>query len=311
VVNPLVAAAPITHIVQPGENLTLIAQKYGLTPEQLMQANGLVNPDRIQRGQELKVWSAASAEASMAQTASADTAPAIEAAAPAVSAPPSPAVGVAAPAVSVAQTEALRHIVSYGETLGTIARRYNTTWQEIAAANGIVNIDRITAGQTLVIPGVAAATANASSANLPANASTPPRDMGILTTPANIVPAPPTITVGKQIVVDLSDQMVYAYQDGQLMYSVLGSTGLPATPTVQGDYKIYLRYAEQTMSGPGYWLPGVKWVQYFYQGYAFHTAYWHNNWGQPMSHGCVNLPEEAAKWLYDFATIGTPVHVRY
>ena len=44
------------------------------------------------------------------------------------------------------------------------------------------------------------------------------------------------------------------------------------------------------MSGPGYYLPGVPYVMYFYQGYGLHGTYWHDNFGQPMSHGCVNLP---------------------
>jgi lipoprotein-anchoring transpeptidase ErfK/SrfK len=65
------------------------------------------------------------------------------------------------------------------------------------------------------------------------------------------------------------------------------------------------------MSGPGYYLPGVESVAYFYQGYALHGAYWHNNFGHPMSHGCVNMRNEDAKWFYDFVSIGTPVHVQW
>jgi lipoprotein-anchoring transpeptidase ErfK/SrfK len=119
------------------------------------------------------------------------------------------------------------------------------------------------------------------------------------------------VGVGREVVVILSTQMTYAYEDGVLVRSVLTSTGLPATPTVQGDYKIYRMYDAQLMSGPGYYLPGVPWVMYFYQGYAFHGAYWHSNWGNPMSHGCVNMPIEEAAWLYSFVSIGTPVHVRW
>src|SRR5690606_35183117 len=119
-----------------------------------------------------------------------------------------------------------------------------------------------------------------------------------------------TITEGKQIVVDLSEQRVYAFENGVMVFTALVSTGLPATPTVLGDYKVYLRYDAQRMTGPGYDLPGVQWVQYFYQGYALHGTYWHENYGQPMSHGCVNLQNADALWLYNWATIGTPVHVR-
>ena len=88
------------------------------------------------------------------------------------------------------------------------------------------------------------------------------------------------------------------------------STGLPATPTVQGDYNVYVKYAAQTMSGPGYYLPDVPWVMYFYSGYGIHGTYWHNNFGQPMSHGCVNLPTPEAEWFYNWAEVGTPVHVQ-
>ena len=69
-----------------------------------------------------------------------------------------------------------------------------------------------------------------------------------------------------------------------LLALVLVSTGLPGSPTVLGDYTVYAKYASQTMSGPGYYLPGVQWVQYFYQGYALHGTYWHNN-----AAGALNL----------------------
>jgi lipoprotein-anchoring transpeptidase ErfK/SrfK len=105
--------------------------------------------------------------------------------------------------------------------------------------------------------------------------------------------------------------MTYAYEDGDLKFSALVSTGLPYTPTLQGEYAIYYRLASQTMSGPGYYLPNVQWVQYFYSGYALHGTYWHENFGNPMSHGCVNLTNDDAKWLYDFGEIGTPVYVQY
>jgi lipoprotein-anchoring transpeptidase ErfK/SrfK len=63
------------------------------------------------------------------------------------------------------------------------------------------------------------------------------------------------------------------------------------------------------MWGPGYDLPNVQWVMYFYRDYSLHGAYWHNNFGQPMSHGCVNMRNEDAKWLYDWAPEGTSVMV--
>ena len=93
--------------------------------------------------------------------------------------------------------------------------------------------------------------------------------------------------------------------------AVLVSTGLPATPTVVGDFTVQRKYDAQTMVGPGYYLPDVPWVMYFFEGYAIHGTYWHNNFGHPMSHGCVNLPTDESLWFYNFAPLGTPVHVQY
>jgi lipoprotein-anchoring transpeptidase ErfK/SrfK len=67
----------------------------------------------------------------------------------------------------------------------------------------------------------------------------------------------------------------------------------------------------QNMSGPGYYLPDVPWVMFFYDEYGFHGTYWHNNFGSPMSRGCVNLRTEAAEWLYNWASVGTPVNIHY
>jgi len=91
--------------------------------------------------------------------------------------------------------------------------------------------------------------------------------------------------------------------------SVTVSTGLPGTPTVEGEFRIYQKLLSQTMSGPGYYLPGVPYVMYFHQGYGLHGTYWHSNFGQPMSHGCVNLPTQEAKWFFYWAEVGTPVLV--
>ena len=63
------------------------------------------------------------------------------------------------------------------------------------------------------------------------------------------------------------------------------------------------------MSGPGYSLPNVEWVSYFVKSYAIHGTYWHNNFGTPMSHGCVNMRVREAKWLFNWAPKGTRVIV--
>ena len=111
--------------------------------------------------------------------------------------------------------------------------------------------------------------------------------------------------------VNLSEQRVYAYEGDIVVNSFLVSTGLPETPTVTGSYQIWVKVRIQDMSGPGYYLPDVPWVMYFYESYGFHGTYWHNNFGTPMSRGCVNMRIEDAAWLYDWASVGTLVNVHY
>ena len=65
------------------------------------------------------------------------------------------------------------------------------------------------------------------------------------------------------------------------------------------------------MSGPGYYLTNVPYTMYFYKSYGIHGTYWHNNFGYPMSHGCVNMRTSEAHWLYDFSPMGTLVYIHY
>jgi lipoprotein-anchoring transpeptidase ErfK/SrfK len=111
--------------------------------------------------------------------------------------------------------------------------------------------------------------------------------------------------------VDLSQQRVYAYEGDTIMNSFIVSTGTWQTPTVTGTYKIWIKLRSTTMAGPGYYLPNVPYTMYFYKGYGLHGTYWHNNFGTPMSHGCVNLRVDDAAWLYNFASEGTTVNVHY
>ena len=73
------------------------------------------------------------------------------------------------------------------------------------------------------------------------------------------------------------------------MNTFITSTGTWQYPTVTGQYKIYVMYRYADMAGPGYYLPNVPYVMYFYKGYGIHGTYWHNNFGTPMSHGCVQF----------------------
>ena len=177
------------------------------------------------------------------------------------------------------------HVVEAGQELALIALDYGVTTDEIVALNNISDPDLLYVGQELVIPAAGEYTPTAAEA-----------------------PTPPT-TSGKAIVVSTTEQRIYAYENGQMVHSHLASTGLADTPTVLGDYKIYVKYVADDMSGPDYYLPQVPYTMYFYQGYGIHGTYWHNSFGRPMSHGCVNLPTAEAKWFFDWAEVGTPVRV--
>lgn len=120
----------------------------------------------------------------------------------------------------------------------------------------------------------------------------------------------PSVKPGQRwIDVDLSQQRVYAFEGDQIIDSFRVSTGTSRTPTVTGTYKIYVKYRSADMSGPGYHLEDVPFVMYFYGDYGLHGTYWHDNFGTPMSHGCVNLKTKDAKWLFDWVSLGTIVNI--
>jgi lipoprotein-anchoring transpeptidase ErfK/SrfK len=105
----------------------------------------------------------------------------------------------------------------------------------------------------------------------------------------------------KWIEVNVTTQEVTAWEGNVPVMSFISSTGLPNTPTVLGEYNIYWKLEKTLMTGPGYYLPNVPNTMYFYQGYALHGTYWHDNFGQPMSRGCVNMTNADAQWLFEWA----------
>jgi len=124
---------------------------------------------------------------------------------------------------------------------------------------------------------------------------------------------PDEITGGSTfwIEIDLTNQVLFAYRGNQLISGFLVSTGTSSHKTVTGTYKIYSKYPSYTMIGPGYHLEDVPYTLFFYKGYAIHGTFWHNNFGRPMSHGCVNMATNEAAWVYDNAPVGTYVFVHY
>lgn len=117
----------------------------------------------------------------------------------------------------------------------------------------------------------------------------------------------------KSIDVDLSTQKMVAYEGNRVVFSSKISSGVRTREggfsTPKGYYRTTRKRPCRHMAYPGdenytgYDLPGVPWVSYFTSnGVAFHGTYWHNDFGVPHSHGCINMTPEAAKWVYLWTT---------
>lgn len=111
------------------------------------------------------------------------------------------------------------------------------------------------------------------------------------------------------IEIDLSSQRLYAWEGDRPVYAVLVSTGKDSTPTPTGTFAIQTRHRVARMQGADYDVPDVPYTMYYYRGYAIHGAYWHHRFGTPVSHGCTNVAVNHARWLFNWATVGTPVVV--
>ncbi len=108
----------------------------------------------------------------------------------------------------------------------------------------------------------------------------------------------------KHIYVDLSTQTLFAYQGTTLVLKTFVSSG-KWKPTPVGNFHIWEKLRATRMTGgegaDAYDLPNVQYVMYFYNDFGLHQAYWHDNFGHTMSHGCVNLRLVDAKALYEWA----------
>lgn len=324
------------HVVQPGENLYRIALRYGTTITAIAQANGLSNTRLIYVGQRLSIPSSSGGGYTGGGSAtSTGGSGGVHVVRPGenlyrialrygttVSAfvqanglrnasliyvgqrlrIPGRGGGTASTSTTSAGSSQSSgtsyggggiHVVRPGENLSRIALRYGTTVSALVQANGLRNASLIYVGQRLRIPsgGGGAAASSTGGGSAPATSG---GGGG-----------------GKWIDVDLSSQTLRAYQGNALMRSMIVSTGISRYPTPTGRFRVYSKYPAVTMSGPGYYLPGVPHTMFFYKGYAIHGTYWHNNFGTPMSHGCVNLTRGDAAWLYGWAPIGTSVVIHW
>lgn len=124
--------------------------------------------------------------------------------------------------------------------------------------------------------------------------------------------APKETTLERWIEVDVSEQTVYVWENGETVRVMLTSSGLPPHESTRGTFRINSHVVMQDMGcvpGYDYCTKDVKWVMYYHGDEAFHGTWWHDNFGNKMSHGCMNLSEANAKWLWDWTPIGTEVWV--
>ena len=177
---------------------------------------------------------------------------------------------------TVPPTPSNSYVVQPGDTMSAIAEKFGVTLDYLIFKSRVENPNLIYPGQTIVKP------------------EWPPKPD----------------TQEKEVIVELSTQQVFVYENGQLLNTFLVSTGTRAHPTVQGHFPIWIKLEKDDMTdGETYNLKNVPWVMYFHQGYGLHGTYWHSNFGHPMSHGCVNLKTSDAEWLFNFAEVGDMVWV--
>ncbi|WP_088890157.1 L,D-transpeptidase [Leptolyngbya ohadii] len=111
------------------------------------------------------------------------------------------------------------------------------------------------------------------------------------------------------IEVNLSRQRLIAWEGRTPVYAVVVSTGTAAHPTLPGVFAIQSKHRQARMQGDDYDIPDVPYTLYYDGSYAIHGAYWHRRFGTPVSHGCVNVAVDHARWLFNWARVGTPVIV--
>lgn len=121
----------------------------------------------------------------------------------------------------------------------------------------------------------------------------------------------------KYIEVRLDEQRLYAYENGRVVKTFLVSTGIAKYPTPLGMYAVLAKIQKKDYTwtyGPdnpdNYDIKDVEWNLRFAPSLYLHYAFWHNNFGHRMSHGCVNINLENSKWVYGWADVGTPVIIK-
>jgi lipoprotein-anchoring transpeptidase ErfK/SrfK len=197
------------------------------------------------------------------------------------------------------------------------------TSSALIAPIGVVNGDIMIATQGYVEPALHT-TSNAthiapfSSDATHAIAAAPISESGVTKrfVVANVAPRMNENVAPKSILIDKSEQRLTAYEYGVPMHTFLVSTAKQGyyTPVGETTVRAKLLYHDyKWVFGIGdprnYFVPGVKWNLRIYDHIYIHWAYWHNNFGNPMSHGCINMNAKNSEWIYEWSDVGTPVNI--
>ena len=309
------AQEQVVHVVQAGENLYRLALRYGKTVEAIVAANGLSSADSIQVGQRLVIPGATTHT-------------------------PSPA----GPAMTTGGT----YVVQRGDTLSGIALRYGVNLWELRKANGLLSSYLIFPGQPLVLPGAGgtvpeaepetsdtyvvrsgdvltqiAARFNTTAIALAQNNGIADpsliREGQVLRVPRQGLGRPGSPQGRKRILINLSEQHLYAYEGDWLVYSFVASSGRAPYYTRTGDFQVQSKIPNAYGGAWDIWMP--HWLGIYWAGGSENGIHalpieqngqtlWAGYLGTPISFGCIVLGTAEAKALYEWAEIGTPVTIR-
>jgi LysM repeat protein len=216
------------------------------------------------------------------------------------------------PAQALAEAEAV-HVVQRGETLNRIAGQYGTTWREIAEYNNLSNPNRIYVGQQLEIPAPGAVPVQEAPRTIPA-------------------PDAPSQT-GQVILISLSDQHMWAYDNGELQVQTVVTTGRAGADTPTGTFEVIRKYSPYRFISPyprghEFWYEPATAnysLRFTWRGHHIHDSPWRADYGpgtnvphtdslgraQDGSIGCVNVPTAAMAQLYEWVNSGATIVIRH
>ncbi|MFN8482653.1 MAG: LysM peptidoglycan-binding domain-containing protein [Anaerolineae bacterium] len=322
------ADGPVVYVVQSGDTLSSLAQRYQTTADAIARLNNINDPSQLQIGQKLTISSVGATETGAADKTD-------------------------APKLGPRRDTPLQrvHVVAPGETLIGIAAASNTTTDALAALNNLTSRDILSVGQQIVLPddspeakpslplgrlvsytvqpddtlisvgfryGIDPRLIAAVNSDKGAFWPWPGSDLSI---PAEWrIPDAPAPALSKRILVSIKEQHVWAWQGEHLVFSFVASTGIATHPTRPGKYAIKTKLPMARSTGLNLDMP--SWLGIYdagttengFHGLPVNLANGNKLWGgfigSPISYGCVVMRDTDAAALYDWADIGTPVEIK-